>query len=384
MTTKIDWQQELDASFGSGDDVPVGHYLAAGRRAVRRRRRAAVVSGLAAAAVVAGVAWGVAPDRGSSSGEAPVATDPSRASAETPSEAPTAGTPTGKAGWDTGEPPARTTPDGLEIRKGAVVHERRDDLYPGKDTESVALDISHDGQRWWMTLEWDDGGATMSAERPEDGLHESFDAFVATAEAGTGMTSVPTDDEAEALNGGLVKWTGGEPVPTRGVTVLRQVPDPVPTAQDSLGLVLERDGVTTWMLLTLEQNGGGASWSEEQDSGWLTFDQWLEDQVALQAGEPGIRLVELGEGSSLAAARPDVEVLERRADPMLPAYGTDGDSPSAVALVEWGGVRWFVLVVRFAGDDAVTTVAASKAGGARTLDEFVAFMADRADEGGMR
>ncbi len=32
----------------------------------------------------------------------------------------------------------------------------------------------------------------------------------------------------------------------------------------------------------------------------------------------------------------------------------------------------------------MTTVAADKAGGPSTLDEFVAFMADQADEGGMR
>ena len=35
MTTQIDWQRELDASFGSGEEVPVGHYVAAGHTAVR-------------------------------------------------------------------------------------------------------------------------------------------------------------------------------------------------------------------------------------------------------------------------------------------------------------------------------------------------------------
>ncbi len=82
MTTQIDWRHEIDASFGSGDDVPVGHYVAAGRRAVRRRRTVAVVAGLAAAAVVAGVVWGVAPGRGPAGSEAPVATDPDGTSRE--------------------------------------------------------------------------------------------------------------------------------------------------------------------------------------------------------------------------------------------------------------------------------------------------------------
>ena len=42
MSTDVDWQHELDSSFGTGHDLPPGHYVAAGRTAVRRRRAAAV------------------------------------------------------------------------------------------------------------------------------------------------------------------------------------------------------------------------------------------------------------------------------------------------------------------------------------------------------
>ena len=38
MSTDIDWQHALDDSFGTGHDLPPGHYVAAGRTAVRRRR----------------------------------------------------------------------------------------------------------------------------------------------------------------------------------------------------------------------------------------------------------------------------------------------------------------------------------------------------------
>jgi hypothetical protein len=71
MSTDIDWQHELDSSFGTGDDVPPGHYVAAGRTAVRRRRATAVV--LAAAVVIGGgTAWASGP--GSlARGDAPVA-----------------------------------------------------------------------------------------------------------------------------------------------------------------------------------------------------------------------------------------------------------------------------------------------------------------------
>ena len=73
MDTEIDWRGELDGSFGAGPDVPVGHYVGAGRRAVRRRRVAAVV--VAATLVVAGgTAWAASPS-GAPRGVAPVATD---------------------------------------------------------------------------------------------------------------------------------------------------------------------------------------------------------------------------------------------------------------------------------------------------------------------
>ena len=52
MSTDIDWQHELDSSFGTGDDVPVGHYVAVGHAAVRRRRAAVAAAGVAAAIVV--------------------------------------------------------------------------------------------------------------------------------------------------------------------------------------------------------------------------------------------------------------------------------------------------------------------------------------------
>ena len=73
MGTDIDWQHELDSSFGAGHDVPPGHYVAAGRTAVRRRRATAVV--LAAAVVIGGgTAWAVAPGT-MLRGSAPVATE---------------------------------------------------------------------------------------------------------------------------------------------------------------------------------------------------------------------------------------------------------------------------------------------------------------------
>ena len=179
-----------------------------------------------------------------------------------------------------------------------------------------------------------------------------------------------------------VRWVDGDLATLPGVVIVRQVAHPEGSSPGSVGLVLRSDGQDTWMLI--DGSGASATWSLERDSGWLTFDQWLADQVAVQAGESGLQLVSLQDDGSVTASAAGVEVLDQRADPKLRAYGTEAPGPSAVALVEWRGERWFILAVRFDGPDAYTTVSAAKAGGATSLDDFVTFMADKADEGGMR
>jgi hypothetical protein len=74
MSTDIDWRHELDSSFGSGHDQPPGHYLAAGRAAVRRRRMGAVAV-VAAMVVGVGAAWASSPGL-TPRGAGPVATQP--------------------------------------------------------------------------------------------------------------------------------------------------------------------------------------------------------------------------------------------------------------------------------------------------------------------
>lgn len=382
MDTEIDWRREIDASFGSGTDAPVGAYVAAGHRAVRRRRATLALAGVATAAVVAGTAWAVAPSAGGdpSRSDAPVATDPSgRASTEGTTDA---------MPWTEDGPPAALRGDSFAIRPGAVVHERRDDLFPGKAGDSVALDISYGGERWWMTLEWDGGGASTASVKSTEGLYDTFDAFVAAEVQAGGMTSEP-GTERDLYDAGLVKWQGDELLTWPGVTVVRRVEDPVRGA-DSLGLVLREKGVTTWMLITRDGTGQSTSSTKESESGAATFDQWLAEFVALAesdlaqgSGQPDgpQQPVELAADGTVRAALPGVEVLGQQADPDLRAYGTEAaGASSALAQFEWKGARWFAFLL----DDQVTVVAQQKAGGATTLPEFEAFLANRADEGGMR
>lgn len=61
MSTDIDWQRELDASFGAHPDRPTDLYVARGRRAVRRRRAAAAAMVVATVAVGGGAIWATTP-----------------------------------------------------------------------------------------------------------------------------------------------------------------------------------------------------------------------------------------------------------------------------------------------------------------------------------
>ena len=396
MDTEIDWQRELDSSFGTGEDAPVAHYTAAGRTALRRRRRLVAAVGTGATALAVGVVWSVAPGSAPRS-DAPIANDRSASPERTTDGTPDATTTKRRArvrfldqmrsrSWAKGEPPARSFPGGLQIREGAIVHERRDDLYPGKDTQSAALDLTYDGTRWWVLLEWDDGGSTMSSEKPSDGWHASFDAFVAASTEGGGMTSGPTPEDIEDFPyAGLVDYRDGEVTVRPGATVVRRVDNPMgatPPAS-SVGLVVDFDGETTWLSITSGKNGGGATVEEEEESGWLTFDQWLAADVALQTHQPGLELVTIDDGV-MRPAVPGVEILDQRADPDVPGYLDPTSTGSGLALVEWEGERWFVLVVELTGPDSVTTFAAKKAEGAETLDEFIDFAEARADGGGLR
>lgn len=72
MDTEIDWRGEIDASFGTREDLDVMRFVASGRRAVRRRRLAATA--VTASLVVAGsAAWAAGPGAEPRT-EAPIAT----------------------------------------------------------------------------------------------------------------------------------------------------------------------------------------------------------------------------------------------------------------------------------------------------------------------
>ena len=275
---------------------------------------------------------------------------------------------------------------GLEIRPGAVVHERRDDVYPGKDTQSVALDLTFQGKRWWVLLEWDDGGSSSVQSVPGE-LSDSFEEFIADNTAGGGMFTEPADPVEEKFPyAGLVNYSTKGLVVRDGAEVVRRVDDPLGKEPQgsSVALVVEHAGRTTWMLLEASRNGSGGTTEAEAESGWPTFDLWLADNVALQNGAQRLTLVTFAEDGTLVPGEDGVQILDQQADPDLDAYTDKTTTASGVAMLRWRGEVWFVLAVRFPQEDAITTVAASKADGATDIASFIDVARDRADEGGFQ
>ena len=190
----MDLTRELEQSIPSGPlPPPPAERLVAGRSALRRRRASGAVR--AAAAVVALVVSVAAlSDRTADRGGELTPVAPAPSAPDRPGGEGTRSEPMRSSEWpggdedlawvdfDTGE---------LRIHPDAVVHERRDGLFPRKRTESVALDLSVGDQRQWVVLEWDErGGATEYAD-PADGSYETFDDFVAKVVRTGGVQLTP-------------------------------------------------------------------------------------------------------------------------------------------------------------------------------------------------
>jgi hypothetical protein len=193
----MDLREELDRAIGHGPGLPPpAQRLVAGRAALRRRR-IAMAAGTAVAVVAVVVPAAVLTGGTPTSGRdlAPVA-PPGSTGPVDPSPAPEVlaermGEAVTEHQWQGSGVVAEVdifTGD-LVIRPGAVVTERVDDLYPGKASESVALDVRWRGERHWVALEWEESGAsTGTYGSPGDGFYTDFDDFVAKATSGGGLT----------------------------------------------------------------------------------------------------------------------------------------------------------------------------------------------------
>lgn len=230
----MDLAQELERAIPPGPPLPAPESrTATARRALRRRRALqgiAVAGAVAALVVPVALAAGGPVTRGHD--PAPPATRPSTAgSPSSPDAEP--GTrllpdPAASYPWSGGEVVAVDPVRGeLLVRPGAVVLRRVPDLYPGKDTESVALVLRYRGLEYWAAWEWDDGGASGFTGSPRDPFYADFADFVAKATSGGGMTHGPPprrsgSDRMPVPTDPDVTWTGSGFRAGDGVRVVEQ------------------------------------------------------------------------------------------------------------------------------------------------------------------
>ena len=152
----------------------------------------------------------------------------------------------------------------------------------------------------------------------------------------------------------------------------------------SLGIEYTRKGATTWALLDYEDlgrlgSGGGVS-SDPAGKSFATFQDWLDDQVALRNGGVGLQLVRFGEGEQLVA-RAGVEILDQRAGVEVGAGFAGPADDTAVAQVRSQGRRWYVLARRSAGSPPEYFPTDARVGG-ETLDDFLAYATQQYAKGG--
>jgi hypothetical protein len=175
----------------------------------------------------------------------------------------------------------------------------------------------------------------------------------------------------------LRDWlTPGSPLPGpgAGATVLDRVDDPVDGA-DSVGWSLGKGRSARWVLAFVRDGELITYSAVPADSGWLTFDQWLEDLSLQEEGAPGLVLASMGDDGTMTPVADGAQVVDQALDRdhRMGAFREERDSVFAVAVVRWEGHRWFVMSERYDGRSRTTTIAAARSGTtATTAEEFIA------------
>ena len=151
--------------------------------------------------------------------------------------------------------------------------------------------------------------------------------------------------------------------------------DEVPT----YGVAYIYKGTTYWA--HLDQYGGTY---DEAFAAFPTFPDWLDDQVALQDGEPLLHLVRFG-ADGLLEPLEGVELLDQTSH-VDPRHNIAPPGvPVAVAEVRWEGQRWYVVARDLDDDDDSLYFPAAASVTKPTLDAFVTWLeADPANFDGLR
>jgi hypothetical protein len=148
--------------------------------------------------------------------------------------------------------------------------------------------------------------------------------------------------------------------------------------EPTFGVAYVYKGTTYWAIV--DPSGGTY---DEAFAAFPTLADWLNDQMALQAGEPLLQLVRFGTDGLLEPLE-GVELLDQSAD-IDPRHNIAPPGvPVAVAEVRWEGQRWYV-VARDLDDSGSEYFPAAASVTKPTLDAFVTWLeADAANFDGLR
>ncbi|RYP86687.1 hypothetical protein EKO23_08455 [Nocardioides guangzhouensis] len=175
----------------------------------------------------------------------------------------------------------------------------------------------------------------------------------------------------------------------KGWTIHQRIPNPMgyDLPAKSVGLEVTNGGSAEWVLVTHEENGGGASWVPA-GGGFGTLQAWVDDQVAINSGNrstpaPGSDVVTMTDDGRLVGSK-GAEVLQQVANPDVPGFAEPGDL-TAAAKVRDGDQVWFVLARRVAGESDLYPVPAQVLQPGPTMEAFLQRCRERyADGEGLR
>lgn len=278
-------RDEIERSFA---DEPahraVEQHLADGHRALRRRRAAgaAAVCGVVA---VLGTAYAVGSSGSDSDASRMIATSsPSPTSSPTSSPTPTS------APWED-DTPIRYVDGQLEIRDGAVVHQRIRNPYDYQPPKtSDALDLTYEGQRMWILADQQRNGFGYSSSEPSAGW-ASFRDWV------TDQVSADGGDDLNGYPPTMRLAPDGSVVPVAGAQVFNRTDDPqlgasfAPAGATTGAAVVQPDGAPTAYFVVWRVIDGKLEviYTRPGTVVGATFDELLSGARATYAGGEGLR-----------------------------------------------------------------------------------------------
>lgn len=170
-----------------------------------------------------------------------------------------------------------------------------------------------------------------------------------TPDSGLEPTTAREKEQRPRWQGQFVRYDGDEVELRPGATVLRRIPDPaqLEPPDTSTALVVRWRGTDYWMLLTREAGAESSAYTPAAPGrGWATFEDWVADQVAVNASPVASASPVAFDDAGRLVAAAGFEVVEQRPGVDLGEGFAPPGATTAVALVKSASDRtWWVARV---------------------------------------